>query len=176
MMYIMADIGNNLGRSIYPGIEYLAAMMRMSERQTKRIIEELVRDEWIVLAHPGTPGRKIDKERYFLNLEKVSKCPPLFTTRGTLRPQRGTFPVKKGDTISKESPAGSQSSPQPLEPIYNHATKDRIDNLRQWIKQLKTFQIKNPDDEHTKAELERVSEELVGIEESLNPVGAAGAG
>jgi hypothetical protein len=172
-MLALADFADDQGRKIFPTVPTLATKIRMSERQTQRLLHELVEADFLELTS-GRKGGRNKKNHYRIKLETVTRCHPLVNKRVTNSTERVTPRVIKGDTISPERAPVSQSSGEPSEPSYNHRGKERLNNLRLWIKQLKDFLVKNPEDESTRQELDRASSELSEYEQQLNATGAKG--
>ena len=132
VMLALADIGDDFGRNIWCGNDYLAAKCRLSKRQLIRVIKELKDDGWIVEADEEVRGRPVKSDRFIVNVAKVSRCHlllpgrpnqvPVFDDDGkvTFAPPKGDKNVAKGDTKNPESAPDRQNPPEP----YNHLTME----------------------------------------------------
>jgi len=110
LMIAIADNANDGGEA-WPGIEYLAHKIRMSERQTQRLVRDLEKTDELIVERGGGRG---NAHRYFI---LVGKTPDEIST---LRARE-----KKGDKMSpfpKDSKAhsprakkGDKMSPFPKE-------------------------------------------------------------
>lgn len=153
LMQALADIGDDHGQGIWAGYAFLAAKCRMSERQLRRLIETLISDGWLIEPEPGIPGRKIARDRYHIDIEKLSKCPPLLhQKRRTSATKKPDISDKKPDTISPESKRASQIDPEP----YNRI--NQVTTLKSYLATLKKTGLSSPE------EIERVETEIRQLE------------
>lgn len=143
IMQALADIGNDQGSNIWPGADFLAVKARMSPRQTDRVVKELAAEGWIKKIDEQIPGRKIRPDRYLLNVQKLSDCPPLLYKKGGhSASENQTSSAGKVDTKIPESALPSQSAVEPFNRINREPRPDTIDgkilNQRRFITQLET--------------------------------------
>jgi len=133
-MVALADWAGDDGGRLYPSVAGLAAKIRMSERQTKRILEGLINDGYLELLTKGNAGGRRKSNRYRIKLETLTNCPVI---RGETQP----FDAPNHDNLSINSDIAM--SDEPLEPIKPLLTPRpgsidaKIDNQRRFIETLR---------------------------------------
>ena len=161
-MLALADWGNDRGARIYPSMKTLAGKIRISERQTIRIIHDLVENDYLEHLNPENKGGRDSPNRYRIRLETLSKCQSY---------------VAVNPDISSINPdiAMSDEPLEPLEPLLmtGHVDKyepgerqgpatwpkkqSRADTLRQYLKSIEAVP---EQDEAISIEIKRAKKEL----------------
>jgi hypothetical protein len=117
LMIAIADNANDTGEA-WPGIEYLAHKIRMSERQTQRLVRDLEKTDELIVERGGGRG---NAHRYFILVGKPSEEISVLKEVTKKGDKMSPFPegikarlprVKKGD---KMSPFPKQAKEQPGE-------------------------------------------------------------
>jgi len=164
-MLALADWAGDDGGRIYPSIEILAAKIRHSERQTRRLLRSLEGNNWIKPVTEKTGGRG-KTTHYQMNLETLTKCPKLLNktrTPATINPDIAMS--QKADTILAESAPVSQSVQEPLLTVNNRYRGQPVDNSGKTdITTLQSYRSSleklSKQDEGTAAEIERIDEQI----------------
>lgn len=156
----LADYGNDEGSRIYPSADTLAKKIRMSERQARRILKELVSEGIITIINDGNKGGAGQSNHIQINLKTLTNCPG-YAGDVTGNVQKTlTNPVKNPDIAMSD---------EPLEPLNNrypdkssHAVQwgpereSKIVALKSYIRQLE----KTPENIRPPDELERAKSQL----------------
>ncbi len=106
---VMADMGNDEGRGIYPSVAYLAWLLGWSERSVQRGLKELS-ELAIVQRVANVNGGRNMVPHYYLNASKLPERPTWQETRKgdnlSPKPLKGDnltpFSLEKGDTSGSE--------------------------------------------------------------------------
>jgi hypothetical protein len=119
LMIAIADNANDTGEA-WPGIEYLAHKIRMSERQTQRLVRDLEKTDELIVERGGGRG---NAHRYFILVGKSPEEVAVLKAREKKGDKMSPFPREasarppraiKGD---KMSPFPGEATEQPAEPI-----------------------------------------------------------
>lgn len=119
LMIAIADNANDNGEA-WPGIEYLARKIRMSERQTQRLVRDLERTDELIVERGGGRG---NAHRYFILVGKPPEEIAALKEKGKKGDKMSPFPgesnvrpprAKKGD---KMSPFPKEAKEQPAETL-----------------------------------------------------------
>ncbi len=94
-MLCMADWCNDLGLSLYPSNEQVAAKCRVSVRQAQRVVSELVDEGWLEVIGNAFGGKPGATKQYRLAVERLIGSRPVWENRR--RTERGDMDVT-GDT------------------------------------------------------------------------------
>lgn len=133
-MLALADWAGDDGGRIYPSVATLAAKIRMSERHTKRLLDELIGDNWIELISKENKGGRKRSNRYRVNLKTLTSCHSLVRETLTFEPETLT-PVSGNSDIAM--------SDEPLEPLYKPLPADSVElkskifNQKRFLETLK---------------------------------------
>lgn len=115
IMLVLADRSNDKGNSIYESVATMAKKVCLSEKQTRRILHELIDDGYLEVVanhYGGDPGKT---RHYDINIEKLS-TPPVDVTppMGVTPPAEGMSPLPpKGGYPSH----GREPILKPLKPL-----------------------------------------------------------
>lgn len=101
-MLALADFGDDHGERIYPSMDTLALKCRMSERQIRRIVAELVSDGFLTLEQKSTGG-KAKTNRYSINLKTLSNCHPNAENGREMTANPDTHDTKPGHSYVRQS-------------------------------------------------------------------------
>lgn len=134
-MIALADWAGDDGARLYPSVATLAAKIRMSERQTKRLLEWLITEKYLELRTPGNAGGRRHSNRYRIRLETLSSCP-------IIRPETQTNPAGNPDNLSNNSDIAMSGEPlEPIKPLpappARGSVEERIAETRRVIEQAK---------------------------------------
>jgi hypothetical protein len=119
LMIAIADNANDGGEA-WPGIEYLAHKIRMSERQTQRLVRDLEKTDELIVERGGGRG---NAHRYFILFGKTPDEIATLRAREKKGDKMSPFPKEiparqpraiKGDKLS---PFPEDAKAQPAEPI-----------------------------------------------------------
>jgi hypothetical protein len=119
LMIAIADNANDGGEA-WPGIEYLAHKIRMSERQTQRLVRDLEKTDELIVERGGGRG---NAHRYFILVGKTPDEIATLRAREKKGDKMSPFPKEiparqpraiKGDKLS---PFPEEAKAQPAEPI-----------------------------------------------------------
>ncbi len=114
VMLKLADFANDAGSNIYPSMSTMARYVRLTEKQTRRIIHELIDSNWLSVVGNVNGGSHTQTRQYQMNVERLtpppdgSRTPPKEGSReGLTPPAHGRPPLPP---VSLTPPAhGSQS-------------------------------------------------------------------
>ncbi len=118
LLIAIADNANDDGEA-WPGIEYLARKIRMSERQTQRLVRDLEKTDELIVERGGGRG---NAHRYFILAGKPPEDIAALKSREKKGDKMSPFPggttarsprAKKGDKLS---PFPEEAKEQPAEP------------------------------------------------------------
>ena len=168
-MLALADWAGDDGGRIYPSMATLAAKIRMSERQTIRLVHDLVENNYLELLTPQNRGGHQKTNRYRMKLETLTNCQSIESKTLTNRATTLTNDTNNPDIAMSEEPL------EPLKPLKAPIPKNRVipgnvrpvsygwtipENpevtLQKHIDHLKTL----PQSDIVKAEIQRASKEL----------------
>lgn len=114
VMLKLADYANDLGGDIFPSIAAIARNVRLTEKQARRVIHDLIDSNWLSVVGNASGGSHSQTRRYQMNVERLtppadgSRTPPVEGSReGLTPPADGRPPLPP---VSLTPPAhGSQS-------------------------------------------------------------------
>lgn len=106
VLLAMADYGDDNGRHIFPSMQTLSRKARLSEDQTRRIVNRLIKQELVTLVRQGgwRDGRNWANE-YELNLDRIL----VGYSQSATTPQDAITPPGK---LQPQSPRGRDHSPR----------------------------------------------------------------
>jgi len=81
-MLALADWASDDGGRIYPSVETLARKIRMSERQTRRILRELENEPYLKNLTPENKGGAGQSSRYQIGVKTLTDCPDAMRNNG----------------------------------------------------------------------------------------------
>ena len=119
LMIAIADNANDNGEA-WPGIEYLARKIRMSERQTQRLVRDLEKTDELIVERGGGRG---NAHRYFILVGKSPEEVAALKSKEKKGDKMSPFPgeppahpprTKNGDKLS---PFPEEAKKQPAEPV-----------------------------------------------------------
>ena len=113
-MLALADWASDDGTRIYPGMDTLAAKIRMSERQTHRIVKELCNDGWLENLTPVNAGGKGKSNHYRIPIQTLTNCQGKAPNPDKSNPN---------PDIAMSSNPDIAMSEDPLDPLYIQADK-----------------------------------------------------
>ena len=159
----LADWADDRGRRLYPSVAALAAKIRMSERQTKRILEKLIEGGYLELVTPGNQGGRRKSNRYRIRLETLSNCPIVSRETMTSCPENPDKLSINPDTAMSDEPL------EPIEPLPPPAGSlaARIRDQRIFLKQLETAGADPGEIDTHRQRLEQLERERDGGQEAL---------
>lgn len=112
-MLALADWASDDGGRIYPSIATLADKIRMSHRQTHRIINELVGDGWLENLTPENKGGRRGSNRYRIPIKTLTNCQSLEIGN----PDKSDRNYDIATSLNYDTAV----SHYPLDPLYNQA-------------------------------------------------------
>lgn len=162
-MLALADWADDEGERIYPSMETLAAKCRMSERQIRRIVGELVNEDYLILQQKSVGGTG-KTNRYKVNLQTLSKCPSLRNKVREMSANPDTGDRKPGHSYVTQSviSVNNRYPEQSDKPVDNSAVswgppgESKIVTLTAYVRHLE----KIAEEKRPPGELERARAEL----------------
>lgn len=100
VLLALADWANDDGDRLFPHMAQIAKRARLCERQARRVLRDLERDGVLIPKTNKTGGRG-NRVEYKINLESMTKCPPL-SKGGHPELERGTSTTVKADICDTE--------------------------------------------------------------------------
>lgn len=100
VLLALADWANDDGDRVFPKMAQIAKRARLCERQARRVLRDLEGDGVLIPKTNKTGGRG-NRVEYKINLESMTKCPPL-EEGGHSEPERRTFATGKADICDSE--------------------------------------------------------------------------
>lgn len=160
-MLALADYGDDAGARIYPSMETLAAKTRMSERQIRRIVGDLVKEKYLVLEAKASGG-KHKTNRYRIDLETLSNCPVWSENVRDMTANPDTGDRKPGHSCDRQTVRtvnnNSQDNltPEQTPVTWGTIPETKIIALSAYVRQLEAM----PENIRAEGELERARGEL----------------
>lgn len=83
VMLRLADYANDLGGDIFPSIATIARNVRLTEKQARRVIHDLIDSNWLSVVGNANGGSHTQTRRYQMNVERLtppadgSRTPPV---------------------------------------------------------------------------------------------------
>ncbi|MCH7882626.1 MAG: hypothetical protein IIB69_13875 [Proteobacteria bacterium] len=168
-MLALADWGNDRGGRIYPSMKTLAGKIRISERQTIRIIHDLVENDYLEHLNPENKGGRDTPNRYRIRLETLTICQSYVAVNPDISSVNPDISSINPDIAMSDEPL------EPLEPLLMTGLVDksepgerqgpatwpkkqsRADTLRQYLKSIEAVP---EQDEAISIEIKRAKKEL----------------
>lgn len=130
-MLALADFGNDQGGSIHPSMSTIAAKIRLTQSQARRVVHDLIANDWISVIGNETGGAPGSTRQYQINIEKLNETP---SASASPTPSAGARP-----RISATPRTGAREGLHPCaETASTHATQTVIEPPG-------TVKISNPD-------------------------------
>lgn len=86
VMLAMADWCNDAGGSLHPSIAAISRKVCVSEKQARRIVHELIEQNYLSVVGNENGGNPRSSRQYVLNIEKLSTTPVDVTTPASVTP------------------------------------------------------------------------------------------
>ncbi len=182
-MLALADWCDDSGGRLFPSHEGVAAKIRMSKRQAQRLLEWLIKHEFVKNLTPDNAGGKTNQ--YLIRLDTLARYPVI---------KRDTWPdvmaalKRDGDNLSSDDSNGDNLSSnvdtamsrnvdaavstEPLEPSYKPSVGEAeraevaglLKHAKQWAHHTKTYNFDQPTQETARQDVVRLQQRLAEID------------
>lgn len=115
-MLALADFGNDQGGSIHPSMSTIAAKIRLTQSQARRVVHNLIASDWISVVGNGTGGAPGSTRQYQINIEKLNATP---STSASPTPSAGA----RGGADARPRAGAREGSHPCAETASAHATQ-----------------------------------------------------
>lgn len=165
-MIALADWAGDDGGRIYPSMAGLAAKIRMSERQAKRITDRLIKDGFLVNLTPENRGGRLRSNRYRIDLKTLTNCPMArpgpdnLSDNSDIAMSDNSDIAMSGDTLKPLSTVTASATAPPSQASasrWNQGEPDQGQALAGYIRALEIQVERNPELE---PELDRARKQL----------------
>ena len=122
-MLALADFGNDQGGSIHPSMATIAAKVRLTQSQARRVVHNLIANDWISVVGNDTGGAPGSTRHYQLNLKKLNETA---SAHASPTPSAGA----RGSTGARASAGAREGSHPCAERASAHASQTINEPLR----------------------------------------------
>lgn len=144
VLLALTDWCDDQGGRLYPSMRAIASKARLSESQARRVVHDLVRDEFLIVIGNDTGGAPGSTRNYQINLDKLRACADDTPTPSThargIHEQRACMDAREGLHGCAETPSthDTQYVSEPLVDVRGAGSPIQIASKKSSIT-LKTF-------------------------------------